>query len=309
LKTFLYSFVTLFFLISCNRNKTIVDKIFVDSLLANYSEPASIKLNQQEIEFWENRIDPKNTGLVNELKYATSLGTRFLLTGCINDIKTSDSVLKKADNDFNHREASPYLALIRHNILQHRFKEADSLLILAKKVGLKKYELFTTSFDVDFELGRYFIAERELKNLKSANDYGYFFRCSKMEHYKGDLDAAANTMLKAAEQAGSDIFLKQAALSNAADLYVHEGKLNKAYDLYVESIHLNPGDLHSIINIGWISLVHDKNDSLAEKIFQFVSTKTKSPDPLYKLIFVPESRSDIISEQNICPEICYSCKR
>ena len=38
----------------------------------------------------------------------------------------------------------------------------------AKRTGLKKYDLLTSSFDVDFELGRYFNAANEFKALKSS---------------------------------------------------------------------------------------------------------------------------------------------
>jgi hypothetical protein len=69
--------------------------------------------------------------------------------------------------------------------------------------------------------------------------------------------------------------------------------LQKAYDLYRESIYLNAADLHSIMCIGWIALVHDKNDSLAERIFQFVHSQTKSPEPLFKLALTAEARGDM----------------
>src|SRR5262249_12493866 len=42
----------------------------------------------------------------------------------------------------------------------------------------------------------------------------------------------------------------------------------------------------------WIALVHDKNDSLAEKIFHFVQQHTHAPDVLLKLEQVTEARND-----------------
>ena len=75
-------------------------------------------------------------------------------------------------------------------------------------------------------------------------------------------------------------------------LYVHAGKLEDAYNLYKKSIANYSSDLHSIMGIGWIALVHDKNDSLAKKIFLFVSTKTKAPDPILKLSQAAELNND-----------------
>ena len=56
-------------------------------------------------------------------------------------------------------------------------------------------------------------------------------------------------------------------------------------------------DFHSITGLGWIALVHDKNDSLAEKIFSFVRAKNKLPDALYKLTQVAEARKDEVGQR------------
>ncbi|MEO8234664.1 MAG: hypothetical protein ABI549_04550, partial [Flavobacterium sp.] len=97
--------------------------------------------------------------------------------------------------------------------------------------------------------------------------------------------------------AANDVASKNIALSNAGDSYTHSGKLDNAYSDYKESIKLNSADLHSIMGIGWIALQHDNNDALAEKIFKFVQTKTKSPEPLYKLILVAQHKKDAVAEK------------
>ena len=43
-------------------------------------------------------------------------------------------------------------------------------------------------------------------------------------------------------------------------------------------------------------MVHDQQDSVAEKAFQFVGKKTASPDYLFKLIAVAEQRSDSLMQ-------------
>ena len=104
-------------------------------------------------------------------------------------------------------------------------------------------------------------------------------------------------MIKAGEKAGNNRQLKQIAFSNAADLCVHNGNMEKAYRLYKESIETDAADFHSIIGLGWIALVHDKNDSLAEKIFSFVHQHTSSPDVLLKMEQVADARGDSISQK------------
>ncbi len=281
---------------SCkNDPPKIVSVAYIDSLILHYSTPAAIKANEGELEFWKKRIDPNNPGITNEFKYASALAGRYFLSGDIHDILCSDSVLCKIDRIYNHKETGPCLALMAHAILQHRFFQADSLLETVKKIGIKPYESISASFDVDFELGRYNLAESALQKMVSKTDYGYQFRLSKLDHYKGQMDSAIMAMTRAADLAGDDITLKQAALSNTADLFLHNDQLGQANDLYRQSIAMHAGDLHSIMGLGWIALVHDNNDSLAEKIFQFVLNRTRAPDPLFKLVQVAAFRGDSIT--------------
>lgn len=298
MKQIICGLTVLLLLPSCkNENKAIVSAGFVDSLISNYTQPGAYKANETDIDFWQKRIDPKNTGLVNELRYASALIQRFHLSGDMHDILAADSILHRSDSAFAHKEPLPNMALVRNSILQHRFKQADSLLNVAKRAEVKPYDAISTSFDVAFELGQYQLAETELKKITDYKDYGYNFRYAKLAHYKGELDSSIAAMHRAAEIAGTSIPLKQAALSNEADLNLHNGNLQRANDLYMESTHLGAADLHSIMGLGWIALVHDKNDSLAEKIFRFVQTKTKAPDVLFKLEQVAEARGDSAAQK------------
>ena len=296
LKLFATGSVFVILLASCKNNTAIVDRTFADSLIAHYTYPAAVKATADEIIFWKNRINPMATGLVNESRYAASLISRFHQLGDIKDIKTADSIMCLVNAAFNEKEASPNLSLSAYAILQHRFKEADDYLEKGRKAGLKKYESLTASFDVDFEMGRYNNAALYVKQLQPYKDYGYYFRRSKLEHLNGAMDSAIQAMLSAAAQAESSVYLKDVALSNAADLYIHNGQLKEANDLYKQCVRMNSADFHSIIGIGWITLVHDRNDSLAQQIFEFVHTKNKLPDPLFKLYQMSQVRGDSMVE-------------
>ncbi len=284
-------------LIACNHEKgQIVSGIYIDSLISHYQPPAFALSNDSSIQFWRNRIDPKLPGLVSETKFAGTLSLRFHLFGDIQDINKADSVIRKLDSDFNHKEAQADLTLVNYSILQHRFKEADEWLEKAKQNGLKKYDQLSSSFDVDFELGRNFNAANELRALRSSGDYGYFFRRSKMDHLNGLLDSSIHAMMEAARQEENSPYLLQVALSNAADLYIHAGNLNQAANLYQKCLAINSADFHSLTGLGWIALVHDKNDSLAKRIFAFVRSKNKLPDPLFKLTQVAQMSGDSLQE-------------
>jgi len=242
--------------------------------------------------FWEGRINPAMPGFLNESRYAAGLALHFRILGDIDSLRRSDSILLKVSHDYNNKEASVLLALASHCIAEHRFQEADSFLLAARRLGLKPYESLSASFDIDFELGRYNEARLELNALRSSNDYGYFFRASKVDHLNGSLDSAVLDMLRAAERAETNDYLKGAALSGAADLYIHAGDFPRANKNYMECIRTYGADLHSIMGLGWIALVHDHNDGLAERIFRFVSMKTKLPDPLFRLAEIPKRGAD-----------------
>lgn len=283
----------LIFYTACNEHpQPLVSKEFVDSLLIHFDNSARLDKQQQEIDFWKQRIQSNTPDLVNGSRYAGQLVSRFHLRGNINDVKQADSILTNLAAAFNGKEVNPFMAMASNAILQHRFQKADSFLQVAKAIGVKPYEEAAASFDVNFELGRILLAGNDLKKLKIENDFGYQFRKSKYEHYKGEMDSSIAAMQAAVILAGNSEILKQSALSNLADLYIHAGDLPKAYHTYVDCVKANSSDLHSLMGIGWISLLYDKNDSLAERIFRLVATKTQSPDPLYKLIAVAEQRGD-----------------
>ncbi|OYU56739.1 MAG: hypothetical protein CFE25_05800 [Chitinophagaceae bacterium BSSC1] len=285
------------FLISCQSKKTsIVDPAFVDSLITNYAAPKSMKTNQANLLFWKSRISTHTPDYSNTSKYAAALVTRFHELGEIEDLKESDSLLVQLSAQYQQNEVGPIFTLISHALLQHRFTMADSLLRVAKTMGLKKYELAASSFDVDFELGRMVEASSHLQNMQLASDFGYQFRKSKLMHYQGELDSAIVAMQKAVDNAAHDQSLKLAAVSNLGDLYMHAGKMDQAYQCFKNCLSENAGDFHSILGIGWIALVHDQQDSVAEKAFQFVGKKTASPDYLFKLIAVAEQRSDSLMQ-------------
>jgi hypothetical protein len=302
MKYFIIGIALLIVLASCKNNKKpIVSTAFVDSLINNYTAPA-IQANEIELQFWKNRINPNGGDIVNGSKYAASLINRFHLLGNITDVKKSDSVLKQLAADFNGKEAGPYFAMVSHCILQHQFKEAEMYLDKARAIGLKQYENAAVSFDVNFELGKISFAATNLKTIQFNNDYGYQFRKSKMMHYKGELDSSLTAMQAAVNLSGSNADLKLAALSNSGDLYIHAGKLYKAFDCFTQCVKQNAADLHSIMGIGWLALVHDHNDSLAEKIFQFAHTQTQSPEPVFKLIQVAAQRGDTALEKKYALE-------
>jgi hypothetical protein len=289
--------------IACkNRNAKIVGQAYADSLINHYTLPKAVEINDKDMQFWKSRIDPKNPRQVNESKYASTLVSRFHFLGDINDVKRAESIYNAVNKTYNNTLAGPFVALTSTAMLQHHFSEADSLFENAKKLGVDNYTLNTLTFDVNFELGKYNTAGIFLNRMKRNKDYSYFFRRSKYDHFNGTIDSAISAMTKAASLSEKSPYLEGIALSNAADLNIHAGDLQKAGELYKQCIKLNSADFHSILGLGWVALVGDKNDTLAEKLFKFVLTKNKMPDPLFKLYQMAQQRGDKLLEKKYAEE-------
>jgi hypothetical protein len=291
---FLFSIL---FFSSCKREeKTLVDKSFIDSLMNNYSPSVREKINAGDLVFWKHRLDSLPDSYLNAQKYAGTLTSRFRLYGDIHDMVKADSITLWLNKEYQQKDAGIYRTLATNDIQQHRFGEARVNAQKAIDIGSEKYASELTLTDAFFELGQYQFVKQNLQRLRKTNNYGYFFALSKYQHWEGNLDSAIVSMQKAEEWAGNNDFLRQVAVANSADLYLHSGALGKAAELYKQSIGIDAADYHSLAGLAWIALVHDKKDTLSANIFQFIQSKTKSPDMFFKLSQVYQQRKDRASE-------------
>ena len=280
-------------LFSCHQSpKKLISSVFIDSLVSNYAPSANTIAADSNLVFWQKRLysDPEN--FVNGPEYAIALQSAFRLHGNIYDLLKADSLVRCSNEANQYKEPGLFRSLASLALLQHKFREADTLLQKAIAIDGKSYANTFLDFDIAFEDGQLVRAKELLNSLKNGNKYGYLFRRSKYEHYDGELDTAIACMLGAAKESAGNKYLEQSALSNAADLYIHKGDLATARSLYIQCIKNDASDLHSITGLGWIALVNDKNDSLATKVFQFVQAHTKAPDPLLKLEQAAEAGTD-----------------
>lgn len=278
-------------------HKAVVDPAFIDSLLANYRPSARTLSADSNLVFWERRMNTRPDNFVNGPEYASALVSSFQLHGAINDLRKADSLLRESNEANQGKEAGLYRSLASLAMLQHRFTEADTFLQKSMRIEGRSLPNHMLDFDVRFEKGEYTQAKKLLYSASVEKSYGYLFRHSKFEHYDGSLDSSISCMLRAADKAGNNKYLKQTALSNAADLYMHKGNPGKAADLYKQCLYIDASDFHSITGLGWIALVHDNNDSLAGKIFLFVHQHTKSPDAILKLEQMAEARNDTLLQK------------
>ena len=274
-------FALVIVLASCHSvTSPAVDAKYADSLISHYSPNRIVEDN---LAFWQKRMEDRPDDFVNGPEYAAALISAFRQSGDISQLIKADSLVNKTNEANAGREPGNWRGLANLAMMRHQFSQPAEYLKQAVAIEGNSVPNAFLDFDISFESGNYSRAKGLLEQLKKGNDYGYLFRRSKYEHYKGSLDSAIACMRLAAEKAGNNRTLKQLALSNAADLYMHNAGITEAVDLYRESLQLNSCDLHSITGLGWVALVYDGNDSLAERLFQFVHLRSNSPDILLKL--------------------------
>lgn len=279
------------------KKDKVVDEVFADSLIGHYQPSQRSLVTDSNLAFWERRMQQRPDNFVNGPEYAAALLSSFQLQGDIKALLKADSLLNRSNTANQGREPGLWRSLASLAMLQHRFATADSFVQKAIAIEGRSLPNQVMDFDVAFERGAYQKARMLLASFAQDRSFGYLFRRSKYEHYDGSLDSAISCMLQAAAKAGNNLSLRQTALSNAADLHLHNGETSKAAALYRECLKNNPEDFHCITGLGWLALVQDNNDTLAEKLFLFVKQHSSSPDILLKLGQVAEARHDTASQK------------
>jgi tetratricopeptide (TPR) repeat protein len=279
------------------KNKKLVSAGFADSLQINYQTSSLLQSVNGNLDFWEKRMDSIPEDFINGPEYAAALVSRYRIYGNIADLHKADSLLLRSASVQRWLEPGIIRNLASLSLLRHQFSRADSLFNKAWSIDGRSVPNLFLSFDISFERGDMQRAKTALAMLQSGNSYGFLFRHSKLEHHQGSLDTAVSYMLRAAERAGTNKHLRQVALSNAADLSFHNGNSREALELYKESLLIDPSDMHSLLGLAWIALIHDKDDSLAEKICMFVTKKKQQPEALLKLSEIAEMRGDSLKQK------------
>nr|MBP8115953.1 hypothetical protein [Chitinophagaceae bacterium] len=134
MRTNYFIIIIAFILFSCNKkNEPVVDAVFTDSLIKNYSVSQLYKTTEGNYEFWKNRMDSLPDNYVNGPKYAGALSTLFQSIGNIEYLVKADSLIQQCLIAYLEREPGLNNTLAYLSIQQHKFNRADSLLKIAVK--------------------------------------------------------------------------------------------------------------------------------------------------------------------------------
>jgi len=281
----------LFIITSCNWSGKVVEQEFVDSCIAIKADKRKALLIADSI-FWQKRLQDDTNSFTANVVLANLLQQKFLLDGKVQQLAQANTQLTKINQLSAQKEAGVLRSLAALKLLQHQFSAAEAYAADAYTLGSERFETNLLLFDISLELGKYSKAADYLATCKSNNEYSYFFRLSKYQHWLGNVDSAVSAMQKAATLANKNVHLAQAALSNAGDLYLHEGEVKKAYAMYKKSLQLEANDNHSLMGIAKIAMLKEGNIVLAEKCIDTVAARTLLPDALWYKVWIAEAKKD-----------------
>lgn len=282
-----------------SRNTPIVNCADYETYLNQTHFAKATKKLAGQINFWENKIlaDPEN--FVYQKKLAGLFAADFKLTGNVQQLLRSDSLLQLINTRIPNQHGVLYM-LATNAITRHAFLEADAYSRQVYQTGEKKFLSSLLRTDVCLERGNFQDAEYLLSDVASDSHFDYLIRKVKALDQQGNLSEAIRIMEKAtqlAQSSGSEQ-LQNWSLSNLADMYGHNGCINQSYQTYLQALKHNPADFHALKGIAWIAYAHDKNSSEAKRILGFLKALHPVPDYDFLLTEIAKFEKDTVAALN-----------
>jgi tetratricopeptide (TPR) repeat protein len=239
----------------------------------------------EEIDFWNKRLEKTPDDIISQTKIAGLLTSRFQYSGNIKEIIKADSLYKIANQLNKVNSSGTYRSLATNCITRHQFQKAKLYVDSALKLGDDKYVTLLIQFDVAMELGDYRLAKQLLQELGNKNRFEYLIREAKYkDHVEGNLDEAIILMERAFEKIKetNNVSLYCWTKSNLGDLYSHANQFKQAYQSYLNVLAIDPAYYHCLKGIAWLAFSHDKNTTEAKLILKYL--KEQHPVPDYDLL-------------------------
>src|SRR5688572_29543404 len=80
---------------------------------------------QQQISFWEKRLQKDTGNFVNIKELANCRLRLFKLRGVVNELRLGDSLMKRSSAKLRHKDPDILFAISQNSITQHQFKQAN----------------------------------------------------------------------------------------------------------------------------------------------------------------------------------------
>lgn len=234
---------------------------------------------QDEIMFWQNRLNRDTGNFVDMLELSSQKMQRFKMAGDPDDLIDSDSLLTRSTIKLNGASPDIFHNLSQAAITRHRFRAAELYNRAAISAKADPYATSLLSFDVCMELGFYSQALLSLQQLANKSSFDYLIRKAKWEDHRGNLPGAIGLMEKAFEKIKHrEESLYCWTVSNLGDMYGHAGDIERSYAAYLDVLKKDSGSLYALKGIAWVAYSHDGNIPEARRILQYISSQTNMPD-------------------------------
>src|SRR5688572_5113341 len=216
---FIYIVLLVILVLSCSCSQTIADsKDYSAYMEADAS--GIIQQANEELSFWQLRLDADTGNHVDMMKLATVHLRLFKLTAEVAHLRLADSLMKRSTARLKNSDPEILFALAQHSIMQHEFRNAAGYAGLAANAGGDRFILTLIQFDASMELGDYVNAGHKLESIKDKSSFDYLIRKSKLEDHQGNLDAAIRLMETAFEKIkNSKVSLYCWTLASLGDMY------------------------------------------------------------------------------------------
>jgi tetratricopeptide (TPR) repeat protein len=251
------------------------------SLYLQPTQNTRLQQIDEELGFWQNKLNHAPGDIISETKIASLYTRRFSYSGNIHEIHCADSLYRKV-NYLNHTTSSgTFRSLAANCITQHRFLQAKQYIDSALVLGDDKYLTVLMEFDVAMELGDKHRARKALNSVANKNAFDYLIREAKYkDHVEGGLDAAISLMelaydkIKDNHNQGLYCWIK----SNLGDFYGHANRYQESYKCYLDVLATDPHYYHALKGIAWLAFSHDKDVANARKIVAYLQQRHPVPD-------------------------------
>jgi tetratricopeptide (TPR) repeat protein len=290
--------ICLLFLISCRQQ--VITKPADYMVYLQSTNNTGLQRIDEEMAFWQNRLDTTPGDLISQSKIAGLLTRRFSYSGKVAELHKADSLYRRV-NVLNHINSSgTYRSLAANCITQHQFLQAQRYIDSALVLGDDKYQTVLMEFDVAMELGNYYRARKALNSLADKSSFEYLIREAKYkDHVQGDQDAAIVLMEKAYDKVkdNPNKALYTWIKSNLGDLYGHANRYRESYACYLEVLARDSSYYHALKGIAWLAFSHDKDVTHAKTILQYLQQQHPVPDYDLLLAEIAAYENDSVSQQ------------
>lgn len=288
---------------SCRNDHPIANSDDYNRFMQSAAVKEQVGKINQEIRFWQNRLQADTGSFVNMTELAIYQLRLFNATGNIAFLKIGDSLLKKSSEKLNHTNPELLYSLSQTSVTQHQFIQSASYISSAEKAKGDLYTIRLLQFDTYMELGKFTDAHKSLESLKDKENFDYIIRRAKWEDHKDNLPGAIKLMEKAFEKVkNKNKELYCWALSNLADMYGHAGRVQEAYNGYMNVLQKDPANLYCLKGIAWIAYAHDNNTTEAKRILQYILTQTEMPDLKLMLAEIAEVEGNMEEKERLINE-------